>query len=141
VASVRILGPIEVWNGTNRAVSAEGLINALWRDGGAVAARKRLQMAVRRLRQALEPASGGGLPVFETVAGGYLLRLERGELDSEVLAAGVAAGREALQAGEFARARDAARGALSLWWGPPLAEAGLRILRRRRSGGWSPAAS
>ncbi len=146
MASVRILGPIEVWDGerrvdlggprqvallalfvvrANRAVSADGLIDALWRDGGMAAARKRLQMAVRRLRQALEPANGGGLPVLETVAGGYLLRLDRGELDSELFAAGVAAGRAALGAGEFARAREAVQGALSLWRGPPLAEAGF----------------
>jgi DNA-binding SARP family transcriptional activator len=140
------LGPIEVWDGerrvelgvrrqavlfalfvvrANRAVSADGLIDALWGDGGATAARKRVQMAVRRLRQALRPVNGGGLPVLETVAGGYLLRLEPGELDSELFAVGVAGGRAALQAGEFGRAREAARGALSLWRGPPLAEAGF----------------
>jgi DNA-binding SARP family transcriptional activator len=138
------LGPIELWDGerrvqlggprqvvlfallvvrANRAVSAGGLIDALWSDGGAAAARQRLRMAVRRLRQALTPVNGGGLPVLETVAGGYLLRLEHGELDSELLATGVAAGRAALQAGEFERAREAVQSALLLWRGPPLAEA------------------
>ena len=142
VTTVRILGPIEVWDRerrvelggprqvsllallvleANRAVTADALIDALWRDGD-VSARKRLQMAVRRLRQALEPVSGGGRLVLDTVAGGYLLRLERTELDSELFAAGVAAGRAALRAGECERARECLQQALSLWRGPPLAE-------------------
>ncbi|HXO08859.1 MAG TPA: helix-turn-helix domain-containing protein, partial [Solirubrobacteraceae bacterium] len=108
VTTVRILGPIEVWDRerrvelggprqvsllallvleANRAVTADALIDALWRDGD-VSTRKRLQMAVRRLRQALEPVSGGGRLWLDTVAGGYLLRLERTELDSELFAAG-----------------------------------------------------
>jgi predicted ATPase/DNA-binding SARP family transcriptional activator len=142
VTTVRILGPIEVCDGerrvelggprqvsllallvltANRGVTSDALIDALWREGD-VSGRKRLQMAVRRLRQALEPVSGDGRLVLETVAGGYLLRLERTELDSEVFAVGVAAGQAALRAGEFEQARDCLAQALSLWRGPPLAE-------------------
>ena len=115
--TVRILGPIEVWDGerrvelggprqvsllallvltANRGVTSDALIDALWRDGD-VSGRKRLQMAVRRLRQALAPVSGGETLVLETVAGGYLLRLDRTELDSELFAAGIAAGQAALR--------------------------------------------
>ena len=142
MTTVRILGAIEVWDRErrvelggprqvsllarlvltpNRAVTSDVLIDALWRDGD-VSGRKRLQMAVRRLRQTIVPVSGRERLVLETVAGGYLLRLERAELDSELFAAGVVAGQAALQAGEFERARECLREALSLWRGPPLAE-------------------
>jgi DNA-binding SARP family transcriptional activator len=139
VASGRILGLIEVWDGerrldlggwrqvalfaclllsANRAASTERLLESLWRDGDA--ARKRLQMAVRRLRQATAPASG--VVQLETVAGGYLLRVADGELDSLQFTAEVAAARVALQADELGRAAELIQHALQQWRGPPLPE-------------------
>jgi DNA-binding SARP family transcriptional activator len=111
--SVRILGPVEVWAqerrvalggsrqlallgmlvvNTGSAISADALIEALWpaesADGGA---RKRLQMTVTRLRQALQPLTDTGHCELRTVGGGYLLSLAPDELDATVFARHVAA--------------------------------------------------
>ena len=103
MSSVRILGPVEAWAGgerlvlggprqlallavlalrANRAVSSDVLVDALWGEER-VGARKRLQMAVVRLRQALAPLDTDGRPALRTVGGGYLLALAHGELDAE----------------------------------------------------------
>ena len=143
VSSVRILGPVEAWAGgerlvlggprqlallavlalrANRAVSSEVLVEALWGEERA-GARKRLQMAVARLRQALAPLDADGTLV-RTVGGGYLLALPEGELDAEVFQSRLEEGRAALREGEPARASELLSAALGLWRGPPLAEVG-----------------
>ncbi len=89
LSSVRILGPVEVWAGeqpfalsgrqltllavlvvnAGNAVSVDRLIDALWpTDGAASGARKRLQMTVTRLRQALEPVAEEGMCELRTSA-------------------------------------------------------------------------
>jgi predicted ATPase/DNA-binding SARP family transcriptional activator len=110
----------------NQPVSSDALIDAVWgaeRSG----ADKRLQMAIARLRKALEPQNNADGSALATVGGGYLLSVEPGELDSEVFAEGVREGRRGLEAGEFERAEfERAAGllqeALGLWRGPPLAQ-------------------
>jgi predicted ATPase/DNA-binding SARP family transcriptional activator len=140
VASVRILGPIEVWAGgrrldlggprqvallavlvlhAGRAVPSDLIIDVLWgerRSGSS----KRLQMAVSRLRRALEPLEGE--PRLRTVGGGYLLSVAPGELDAEVFQTAVRDGRTALADGEPAVASKRLNDALALWRGPPLAD-------------------
>jgi predicted ATPase/DNA-binding SARP family transcriptional activator len=105
----------------NRSVSRDELIDAVWgseRSG----ADKRLQMAIARLRKALEPQNNTDGPTLQTVSGGYLLSVAPGELDSEVFAAGVREGRQALEAGEPERAAALLAQALALWRGPALAQ-------------------
>ena len=138
----RILGPVEVWAddrrvalggghqlkllaflllGANRAMSSDALIDSVWgpeRDG----ASKRLQMAVARLRRALEPLATGDESVLRTVSGGYLLSVAPGELDADVFADRVQEGRAALRDDDPARASVLLADALRLWRGPPLAE-------------------
>src|SRR5262245_43511739 len=102
----RILGPIEVCDGggplplggprqvallalllahANQAVASEAAIEALWGEDSPTRSIKRLQMAVTRLRKALEPlGSGGREPPLRTVAGGYVLAVAPGELDADV---------------------------------------------------------
>ena len=143
MSSVRILGPVEAWAGgerlvlggprqlallavlalrANRVVSSEVLVDALWgEERGGV--RKRLQMAVARLRQALAPLDADGTLV-RTVGGGYLLALPEGELDAEVFQSRLEEGRAALREGEPGRASELLSAALALWRGPPLAEVG-----------------
>jgi DNA-binding SARP family transcriptional activator len=141
----RILGPIECFRGqrrcglggprqlallavlllhANRAVSADALIDALWGEQSSAGATKRLQMAIARLRKALDGDGAGssGEPVLRTLGGAYLLALAPGELDADVFAANVQDGRRALDAGEPARAAELLRDALGLWRGPALAE-------------------
>ena len=142
MTSLRILGPLEVWQGDqrlalggprqlalfaflvlhpNRAVSRDELIDALWGPARSDAD-NRLQMAIARLRKALEPINGGAGTRLQTVKGGYLLAVAAGELDADVFHAAVHAGSRALAAGRPADAVELLTEALGLWRGPPLAE-------------------
>jgi len=142
MTSFRILGPVEAGVGedrlsiggrrqlkllaallvnANRAVSTDALVDVVWgpeRSG----ADNRLQMAIARLRKALEPLNGDDGPRVRTVAGGYMLMVATGELDADVFQARVQDGREALAAGEADRASELLTSALRLWRGPPLAD-------------------
>ena len=138
-----ILGPVELRDGerrlpvggprqvallalllvnANRAMSTDELVEALWADLGPEGAVKRLQVAVVRLRRALEAQADDGEPALRRVTGGYMLAVRPGELDADVFRQRVDEGRDALERGETARARDILRGALALWRGPALAE-------------------
>ncbi|HEY0345719.1 MAG TPA: BTAD domain-containing putative transcriptional regulator [Solirubrobacteraceae bacterium] len=138
-----ILGPVEVFDGeravavggprqvallalllvnANRGLSSDRLIEALWHDRGAAGAVKRLQVAVARLRRALDPGGAQDGSVLRTTVGGYLLAVAPGELDAEVFQARVEEGRRGLDAGDPQRARDVLREALAIWRGRPLAE-------------------
>lgn len=142
MTSLRILGPVEVWEGdqrvalggprqltlfaflvlhANRGVSRDALIDAVWGPARSDAD-NRLQMAIARLRKALEPITSDVDPRLQTVRGGYLLSIAPGELDADAFHAGVHAGMRALDAREPARAADLLCEALELWRGPPLAE-------------------
>ena len=105
----------------NRAVSNDALIDAVWGSERS-AADNRLQMAIARLRKALEPLSLNGESRVRTVGGGYLISIQPGELDADVFSAGVEQGGRALDAGDPARAAELLRSALDLFPGPPLAE-------------------
>jgi DNA-binding SARP family transcriptional activator/tetratricopeptide (TPR) repeat protein len=142
MASFRILGPIEAWNGehrlplggqrqlglvaflvlrANRAASSDALLDAIWgteRSG----ADNRLQMGIARLRKALAPLQVDGEAILRTVGGGYLLSVAPGELDSEVFEASMKRARTALESGRYTLAAEESRAALELWRGPPLAE-------------------
>ena len=142
MSAFRVLGPVEAWTderrlvlggpqqvkllaflllNANRAVSADAVIDAVWgaeRQGAA----KRLQMAVMRLRRALEPLNGQDGPRLRTVSGGYLLSVAPGEFDMEVFADRVRAGARALEEGDPRRVSELLTEALGLWRGPPLAE-------------------
>jgi predicted ATPase/class 3 adenylate cyclase/DNA-binding winged helix-turn-helix (wHTH) protein len=142
VSAFRVLGPVEAWSdetrlalggpqqvkllaflllNANRAVSADGVIDAVWgaeRQGAA----KRLQMGVLRLRRGLEPLNNPDRLRLRTVSGGYLLSVAPGELDSEVFGDRVREGRSALDDSDPVRAIDSLTEALGLWRGPPLAE-------------------
>lgn len=140
MARFKVLGPLEVVAGdrrlelrrqqivllamllvhANRAVSSDALANALWapEPGGSS---KRLQMAVARLRKALDAAEDSE-PLLQTVHDGYLLAVAPGELDADEFRAGVEDGRRALDAGDPKRAAAALRAALALWRGAAFAD-------------------
>ena len=133
----KILGPIEVFDGdgplplggprqvallalllvhANQAVASDAAIEALWGGDGPAPSIKRLQMAVTRLRKALEPLGGNGreLPL-RTVAGGYVLSVAPGELDAHVFEEGVVQGTGALARGDAALAAELLRQADARW--------------------------
>lgn len=138
----RILGPLEVRSngqslplggpkqravlallllGANRVVSRERLIAELWPNALGRDAEHALTLQISRLRKVLS-ASGEGEPRVITRSPGYVLRVERDELDLDRYERLVADGRAALAAGNAETAVARLREAESLWRGRPLAD-------------------
>jgi DNA-binding SARP family transcriptional activator/tetratricopeptide (TPR) repeat protein len=141
----RILGPIEVVDGdhrlalggpkqrallgllllhANKVVSSDRLIDELWSGEGREDAIRALQVAISRLRRALEPdrTSGSRNGAVLTRAPGYLLRVDDECLDVKRFEALLSEGLEASASGDVRLARRALDRALCLWRGPALAE-------------------
>jgi DNA-binding SARP family transcriptional activator/ABC-type transport system substrate-binding protein len=135
----RILGPLQVLDGGeplplggakqrstlamlllagNQVVSRDQLIDGLWGTSPPPSAGPSLETYVSRLRRVL-PGDGEDARLV-TQAPGYRLRVEAGELDLERFEALLEQARTARAAGDFQRARDALREALSLFRGAPL---------------------
>jgi class 3 adenylate cyclase len=131
----RILGPLEVVDGddsvalggvrqrtllailllnANEVVSADRLIDELWGERSPESGRSALQVRVSQLRKAL----GEGGAQLLTRGGGYVLSLDRDQLDLQQFQHLV---REAASA-EPPAAAEKLREALALWRGPPLAD-------------------
>ena len=141
----RILGPLEVVEGdrvvalgsgkarallavlllhANEVVPSERLIEELWGDAAPVTVAKSVQTYVSHLRRALhgEQGDNGADGLLVTRAGGYVLRLEPGQLDLARFERLVREGRRALEVGEPEQAAESLREALALWRGPPLVD-------------------
>ncbi len=108
----------------NEVVSSDRLIDELWPGERREHALKALQVAVSRLRKALEPALPTGVDsrLILTRPPGYELRLDRERLDAKRFEELVDEGRRALAVGDAGSARSTLEDALSLWRGPPLAD-------------------
>jgi YVTN family beta-propeller protein len=118
----------------NEVVSADRLIDDLWGARPPPAALKALQAHISRLRKALDTngvpllgdsrdrSPGGSDGVLTTHGHGYVLRVERGELDLDRFRAAVEEGRDALAAGDAGKATAVLRDGLALWRGPALAD-------------------
>ena len=141
----RILGPLEVVEGdrvvalgsgkarallavlllhANEVVPSERLIEELWGEAAPVTVAKSVQTYVSHLRRALrgERGDNGADGLLVTRAGGYVLRLEPGQLDLARFERLVQEGRRALEVGEPEQAAESLREALALWRGPPLVD-------------------
>ncbi|TML97754.1 MAG: hypothetical protein E6G05_13875, partial [Actinobacteria bacterium] len=139
---ILLLGPVELWVGERQAalggpkqrtllallalasgqtVSRDRAAEALWGellpDGHA----QRLHTAVSRLRAALREA-GGPPEVIETTQTGYRLAIDPDHVDVAHAAGSLHQARELRSAGRRAEASAAARDALELWRGAPLAD-------------------
>jgi DNA-binding SARP family transcriptional activator len=108
----------------NEVVSSDRLIDELWAGEGREEAGRALQVAVSRLRRALEPhrATRGETGLVVTRAPGYELRTDPARLDVRRFESLVDEGRRALAAGDARSARAKLDQALALWRGPPLAD-------------------
>ena len=108
----------------NEVVGADRLIEDLWGDEPPAQAAKSVQVHVWRLRKALgaETADSDADGRVLTRASGYVLRVDRGELDAQEFERLVDEGSKALRDGQFERAGGLLREGLALWRGPPLAE-------------------
>jgi DNA-binding SARP family transcriptional activator/DNA-binding beta-propeller fold protein YncE len=132
----RILGPLEVVDGgrrvelgggrqsallallllhANEVVLVDRIVEELWPGGPPVTAQKIVQGYVVQLRKAVADA-------LVTRPGGYVLRLERDQLDVARAERLLDEGRSAFAAGRVAEASEAFEHALELWRGPPLAD-------------------
>jgi DNA-binding SARP family transcriptional activator/ABC-type branched-subunit amino acid transport system substrate-binding protein len=133
----RILGPLEVLDDgrrveiagrkqrallavlllhANEVVSVDTLIDELWGERPPATAAKTLQAHVSRLRSALPSVA------IETREPGYVLRIERRQLDADSYADALEDARRRLADGDPDRAADLLRRALALWSGTPLAD-------------------
>jgi YVTN family beta-propeller protein len=101
-------------------LNADRLIDELWGERAPPTASKSLQVHVWRLRQVL--GGGDGVGPLASVAGGYLLHVEPGQLDLEVFERLLGEGRAALADGRPEVASETLTQALALWNGPALAE-------------------
>ena len=100
----------------NEVVSSDRLVEALWSGAAPDNPRKAVHVYVCRLRKTL------GDDVLETRTPGYVLHVEKGQLDVWRFEHLAARGRRALGAGDPARATTSFRHALALWRGPALAD-------------------
>ncbi|MFC0030779.1 BTAD domain-containing putative transcriptional regulator [Micromonospora chaiyaphumensis] len=113
-----------------RVVPVEELIDAVWEDRPPATARTQLQICVSRLRQRLATLGPPG-EIIITDPVGYGVRIEPDDLDAEVFAREVEAGRAAVGARRPVEARQHYRAALALWRGPALGGVASRSVRRR----------
>ena len=143
----RILGPLEVADGdvvvplagakqrallailllsANEVVSSDRLIDELWGEQSPESGRAALQVRVSQLRKAL----GGGEKLILTRAPGYVLRLEREQLDLHRFERLVGEADAAEPAVAAAKLREA----LALWRGPALADLAYESFARAAIG-------
>ena len=100
----------------NRVVSADILVEALWGGEPPPSATAAMRNYVKRLRSTLNDADHD---LIRTVPSGYVIRVAQGGLDVTRFEELERAGREAAAAGDWDRAADLLRTALSLWRGEP----------------------
>jgi WD40 repeat protein/DNA-binding SARP family transcriptional activator len=101
----------------NRVVPRDTLLAELSADEVGT---DRLRVQVSRLRKTLD--LGEAEPRLIARPPGYMLRVERGELDLELFEQSLADGRRAVTEGDLQRAGKLYEAALSLWRGRPLAD-------------------
>jgi len=141
---VRLLGPVRAWRGdeeldlggprrravfgmlamhAHRAVSRSELIDGVWDADPPASAVNSVHVYISGLRRVLEPRRTHGAPgqVLATGRAGYLLRLEPGQLDTELLAGHLADARRRTAALDLAAAARSLEAALGLWQGTTLA--------------------
>ncbi len=99
-----------------RVVSAERLIDDLWRDDPPAAAQNALQALVSRLRAVL------GRTAIESGSGGYRLNVVPEAVDVVLFEQRVRAGRAALETGDAVASARQLRAALDLWRGNALTD-------------------
>ncbi len=111
----------------NRVVTVDELADVLWGEDLPSAARTGVQNYVMRLRQALGVAGQR----ITTQPGGYLIRVEAGELDLDRFEYLLRDARVAARDARWTDTASQAAAALALWRGEPLADVGSDLLTAR----------
>jgi DNA-binding SARP family transcriptional activator/tetratricopeptide (TPR) repeat protein len=140
---VRLLGPVRAWRGdqelalgalqrravfgllamrANRAVSRDELVDGIWGEDPPASSVNALHGYVAGLRMALEPRRARRAPgrVLLASGPGYVLRLEAGQLDTEVFGQHLAAAHGLRAGGDLAGAARSLDAGLRLWQSTPL---------------------
>lgn len=112
-----LLGVLLLHEGT--VATQEVLIDAVWGANPPPAVGGMVRSYVSKLRRALGDDRTG--EVIRSVAGGYALPIEAGQLDLAEFQAHLSAAREARRTGDLEAEAAALRAGLALWQGPPLA--------------------
>ena len=112
----------------NRVVSREALIDVLWGEFPPPSARELLRIYVSQVRRAL------ARDCVETRPGGYLLRINDGELDSARFDDLLRRGRSELRQGRVKAAHGLLSAALTLWRGSALADVADKDFARSEAG-------
>ncbi len=107
----------------NRVVSRDELVDAVWGQQAPASAEGGVHTYVAGLRRVLEPGRSrrGPSQVLASAAGGYVLRLDAGQVDAIVFERGLSAGRRLRGSGDLSGAIAALDGALGEWHGSPFA--------------------
>lgn len=105
----------------NHVISVERLIDSVWGEEPTEGALNTLHVSVSRLRRTLTQGAQDQRVRLVTHTSGYLLRLDRGELDLEVFRERVQCGRTGAAAGKFQDAEREFEAAVAMWRGPALA--------------------
>ena len=121
LATALILSP-------NRAVSRDALIDILWGEHPPPSARKLLRVYVSQVRRAL------AVDRLETRPGGYLIRIDDGELDSARFDDLLRRGRTELRQGRLTAAHGLLSSALALWRGSALVDVADEEFARTEAG-------
>jgi DNA-binding SARP family transcriptional activator/tetratricopeptide (TPR) repeat protein len=109
-----------------QTIPAEELAELMWAPASPpTTAAVTVRNYVKRLRQALGPA---GRDRIATKPGGYLIRVEPGELDSVAFEQALAAAQSAMREASWLQAAFHAAAALDLWRGEPLSDVNLPVL-------------
>jgi DNA-binding SARP family transcriptional activator/tetratricopeptide (TPR) repeat protein len=111
----------------NHVVPVDDLAEVLWGEDLPSEARTGVQNYVMRLRQALGAAGSR----ITTQPGGYLIRVEAGELDLDLFEGLLRDARTAARVASWPNAAGYATAALVLWRGEPLADLGSDLLLAR----------
>jgi DNA-binding SARP family transcriptional activator/DNA-binding beta-propeller fold protein YncE len=107
----------------NEVVPSDRLIDELWGEAPPESAANMLQGYVSHLRKTLEPGRGRGEhELLVSRAPGYVLKIEREQLDSARFEQLTGEGRNLLEGGDPDAAAERLRTALGLWRGPALAD-------------------
>ncbi|WP_165777506.1 AfsR/SARP family transcriptional regulator [Amycolatopsis antarctica] len=102
----------------NQVVPTDALLRGVWDDEFPPSGARLISTYVYRLRRVLGAA---GTPEIERTRGGYLLRLDSGDLDTVRFGAAVDEAKEHSAAGRPEQARACLDTALELWRGDPFA--------------------
>src|ERR1700729_1162558 len=109
---------------SGHTVSSGELTELLWRSEVPASAAITLQNYVKRLRRALM----AGRSRLETQPGGYLIRIDRDELDTVAMEDAVTLAHRAARAQTWLEVASHANAALARWRGAPLADIDSDVL-------------